>query len=190
MFNMHTVDKFAGIAFKVMVVLYVLVIAARHSFRPDIYRMVSVPIESFVGLLLVYIGGKWALRKLGFLRSGSIEISRRAILKTLGAVAVLILFGATIEIICHNLALTQQATEDLQTSREGSNLLGNPIRIGWLISGNIRSNGDGGAASFSIPVKGSKAAGNLEVTGIRKDGSWTVAELYLIVDGNTVQIPH
>jgi hypothetical protein len=47
-------------------------------------------------------------------------------------------------------------------------------------------------AAFSIPVKGSKAAGKLKMKGIRKDDLWHISELYLIVDGNggVVQIPH
>ena len=185
---MKNVDKFVGITFKVMVVLCVLVIASKNELRPDIYRMVSVPVEGFIGILLVYIGGKWVLTKLGFFHGESIKVTKKALVKTLGAVAAMILFSASIELLCHNLSLTQQATADLQSSTIGRDALGDPIRVGWFISGNMR----GGAASFSIPVKGSEAAGELEVRGTRKDGSWHIVDLYLIVDGNraVVQIPH
>ena len=189
---MKNVDKFVGITFKVMVILYVLVIASKNEFRPDIYRMVSVPVEGFIGILLVYIGGTWVLTKLGFFHGGSIKFTQKALVKTLGAVAALILFSVAIEYLCHNLSLTQQATEVLQSSRGGRDALGDPIRVGWFISGNMRLNGPGGAASFSIPVKGSRAAGHLEVRGTRNDGSWHIVDLYLIVDGNraVVQILH
>jgi hypothetical protein len=70
--------------------------------------------------------------------------------------------------------------------------LGDPIRIGWLISGEIKISGDDGCAVLSIPVKGNKAAGELDVTGTRKGGSWQIEDAYLIVDGDktVVQIPH
>jgi hypothetical protein len=189
---MNKVDKFVGITFKVMVAIYVLVIASQNEFRPDVYRMVRVPVEVCVGILLVYIGGKWTLTKLGFLQGGPFKINKRAMIKTMAAIAALILLCAATEYFYHNLSLTQEATEDLQASRNGRDALGDPIRLGWFITGSMRIKGDDGAANLSIPVKGSKAAGELKVKGIRKDGSWHITALYLIADGNkpVAQIPH
>jgi hypothetical protein len=189
---MNKVDKFVGTAFKAAVVIYILVIAFQNAFRPGVYRIVSVLIEGCVGIFLVYILGSWTLTKLGFLKSGSIKMNRRALLQTLGIVLALILFGAGLDYFYHNSSLTQRAIEDLQASKDGKNALGDPIRIGWFISGEMHISGGNGTANLSIPVKGSKAAGKLEVKGIRKDGSWQIADLYLVADGNktAVQIPH
>jgi hypothetical protein len=185
---MDKVDKLVGITFKVTAVLYVLVIASRRILRPNVYEMVSLLLGVFLGLTLVYIGARWGLNKLGFFQRGSVKISRKAVVNVFGAVTAFILFGTAIEILCHNLSLTQQATAYLQTSTGGRDALGDPIQIGWFISGSMRS----GTASFSIPVKGSKAAAKLEVRGIREDGSWQIVELYLIMDESrtVVQIPH
>jgi hypothetical protein len=96
------------------------------------------------------------------------------------------------EYFFHNSSLTQQAVQRLRASAEGQDALGAPIQIGWFITGSIQVKGDGGAADFSIPVRGSKAGAELEVKGTRKEGSWHVTDLYLIGDSNktAVQIPH
>jgi hypothetical protein len=189
---MNKVDKFVGAAFKVILVLYVLVVVFQGGFRPDIYRMVSVTVEGCVGILLVYILGSWALKRLGFFEGGAIKINRRALLNTLGAVFALILLVAGIEYLFHDTSLTKQAMEDLQASNDGTNALGVPIRIGWFITGGMHLRGDDGTANLSVPVKGSKAAGQLELTGIKKDGSWHIVDLHLLADGNkaVIQIPH
>jgi hypothetical protein len=189
---MKKVDKFAGTTFKVMIVLYVLVIAFQAAFRPDVYRIVSVLVEGCVGILLVYIPGSWALTKLGYFQGGSIEVNRKALIKTLCAVAALILLCVGTECFFHNSSLTQQAVEDLQASKDGKDALGVPIRIGWFITGGVHIKGGDGAANLSIPVKGSKAAAELDVKGIKKDGEWHIVDLNLIAAGNktVVRVPH
>lgn len=187
---MHKLNKVVGIAFKVMVALYVLVIASQKEFRPDIYKIVRMSAEVCVGILLLYILGKWTLIKLGLFQEGSVKISRKASVKTLGAAAVLILLCIGTEYFYHDCSLTYLAIRDLQTSKDAKAILGTEIRTGWFITGEIHMKGPDGMASFSIPVKGSKAAAELKVKGIREDGSWRVAELYLIADSNKVQIAH
>jgi hypothetical protein len=189
---MNKIDKFVATAFKVMVVPYFLVIVFQSEIRPDVYRSVIVPVETIVGILLIYILGSWALKKLGFFETGTIKINRRALLKTLLAALALIVLCAGTEYGFHNFSLTQQAMDDLQSSTDGKDSLGVPIRIGWFITGAMRTKGDEGAANLAIPVRGSKSAGELEVKSIKKDGSWHIVDLYLIADGNkaVVPIPH
>src|SRR5690349_11869882 len=100
--------------------------------------MVSVPLGILLGLILAYLGASWGLRKLGFIQSDSIEISGKALVNVLGAVTAMILFGAAVEILCHNLSLTQQATADLQASTVGREALGDPIQLGWFITGHMQ----------------------------------------------------
>jgi len=110
----------------------------------------------------------------------------------LGAIFALILLCAGTEYVFHDLALTKRAMADLQASENGKNVLGAPIKIGWFVTGEMRLRGNDGAASLSIPVKGSTTAGELDVKGVRKDGSWIISDLNLIADGQKtiVQIPH
>jgi hypothetical protein len=142
--------------------------------------------------MFVYIGGRWVLTKLGTSQNGQRQLNMRTILKILGALSALILLCAGIEYIFHTLSLTRQAIEDMQSSKDGNYALGAPIQTGLFISGGEQTKGDNGAASLSIPVKGSRASGELEVKGIKKEGSWHIVDLYLVVDGDKsiVQIPH
>ena len=190
--NTYKVDKLMSTTFKVVAVLYVLVIASARTFRPDVYEMVSVPLQVLLGLSLIYIGAKWVLTKFGFSYSGSIKVSRRTAIKAFAFVATVLLLSTGLEYLYHNFSLTQQATGILQASRGGKDALGEPIRPGWFITGNTRIGRDDGVANLSIPVKGSRASGKLEVKGIKKDGSWNIVDLYLIMDGDkaVVQIPH
>jgi hypothetical protein len=189
---MDKFDKLLAIAFKATIVLYFIVFFFHDEFRPDVYRAVSVPLEYFLALMLVYIGGKWALTKLGIDDGGFKKPNARTALKIIGAISALILLCVVIEYVFHDLTLTKQAIADLQASDGGKNVLGTPIRAGSFITGEMHIKGEEGAAYISIPVKGSKASGELDVKGIRKDGSWIISELSLIADGQktVVQIPH
>lgn len=188
MFNIDKADKIVGVTCKAAAVLYILVIAFQRVLGPTFYKMVGVPLGFFVGLLFVYIGASWALKKLGYIKNGSIAVSRKGLVTTLGVVTAGTLFAVFVEVFIHNLYLTQQATLDLQVSTVGRDALGDPIRVGWYIEGYQRAD----VASFSIPVKGRKATGKLEVRGIRENGSWRIVDLYLIQDGSqaALQIPH
>jgi hypothetical protein len=190
--DMDKFDKLFAIAFKATIVLYFIVFFFHDEFRPDIYRSVSVPLEYCLALMMVYLGGRWALTKLGFYQGGFKKPNARTLLKTLGIISALILLCVGIEFVFHDLDVTKQALADLQASTVGQTVLGNPNRAGLVITGEMHLRGNDGAAGLSIPVKGCRAAGELDVRGVRKDGSWIISALYLIADGQKtiVQIPH
>jgi hypothetical protein len=66
--------------------------------------------------------------------------------------------------------------------------LGNPIVAKGMISGNISENGANGSADFEIPVRGSRGRGELDVSAIRTDGSWTITTLTLIHDQGQIHL--
>jgi hypothetical protein len=180
---MNRVDRFIGTAFKATIVLYVVVFFFKTAFRPDIYRILSVPLEGCIGLMLVYIGGRWVLTKLGISIGGISKLNKTDFLKIFGTVFALVCLVAGAEYFIHNFSVTERAVEDLQASKDGNDALGVPIRIGWFISGDIKTRGGDGNANLSIQVRGSKSAGELEVEATRKEGSWHINELYLIPHG-------
>jgi len=190
--DMDKYDKLFAIAFKATIVLYFIVFFFHDEFRPDVYRAVSVPLEYCLALTLAYIGGRWALTKLGFYEGGFKKPNARTLISTLGVISALLLLCVGIEFAFHDLDLTKQALADLQASTAGKTILGDPIRLGLVITGELHFRGNDGAASLSIPVRGSKTAGELDVSGVRKDGSWTISDLYIIADGqkSIVQIPY
>ena len=61
--------------------------------------------------------------------------------------------------------------------------LGEPIKDGWLVRGNVKFDAGGGNADFHIPVSGPKNAGTLYVKATSPDGSWMYERLDLAVAG-------
>jgi TonB family protein len=61
--------------------------------------------------------------------------------------------------------------------------LGEPIKDGWFVKGNIKLNAAGGSANLEIPVSGPKKTGTLLVRAVSPDGSWMYERLDLAVEG-------
>ncbi len=61
--------------------------------------------------------------------------------------------------------------------------LGEPIKDGWLVKGNVRVDAGGGNASLEIPVSGPKKSGTLLVRAVSPDGTWMYERLDLAVEG-------
>jgi TonB family protein len=61
--------------------------------------------------------------------------------------------------------------------------LGEPIKDGWLVTGNVKYDAGGGNANFEIPVSGPKNSGKLYVRAISPDGTWMFERLDLAVAG-------
>lgn len=76
--------------------------------------------------------------------------------------------------------------------------LGEPIKDGWLVTGNVNVNAGGGSATLEIPVSGPKNSGKLYVRAVSPDGDWMYerldlavagAETVSLLDRNVVQTP-
>jgi TonB family protein len=61
--------------------------------------------------------------------------------------------------------------------------LGQPIKDGWLVTGNVKVDASGGSANFDIPVSGPKNSGTLHVGAVSPDGAWMYERLDLAVKG-------
>jgi TonB family protein len=66
--------------------------------------------------------------------------------------------------------------------------LGEPIRDGWFVKGNIKLDGTGGNADFEIPVSGPKSSGTLYVRAVSPDGTWMYERLDLVANGQTISL--
>jgi TonB family protein len=75
------------------------------------------------------------------------------------------------------------ALERAQKSPEAVALLGEPIKDGWLVKGNVSFNGGSGNANFEIPVSGPKNSGTLYVRAINEGGAWMYEKLDLLAEG-------
>ena len=68
--------------------------------------------------------------------------------------------------------------------------LGEPIKVGMRMSGDIHFNNDGGSADVWFPISGPKGAGSLHLVGTRQNEQWTfdVAEVVLDDSGTTIDL--
>jgi TonB family protein len=60
--------------------------------------------------------------------------------------------------------------------------LGEPIKDGWFVKGNVNFAGGSGTANFEVPVSGPKSSGTLYVRAIY-EGSWMYERLDLASEG-------
>jgi TonB family protein len=75
------------------------------------------------------------------------------------------------------------ALERARKSPEAVALLGEPIKDGWLVKGNVSLNGGSGNANFEIPVSGPKSSGTLYVRAVNESGAWMYEKLDLLAEG-------
>jgi hypothetical protein len=73
----------------------------------------------------------------------------------------------------------QDAVAQAQSSAAVKQVLGEPIREGTFITGNIEVNGPSGHASLAIPLSGPKGRGTLFVEASKAAGQWTFSTLAL-----------
>ena len=66
--------------------------------------------------------------------------------------------------------------------------LGEPIEVGWLVSGNISVNGPEGEANLSLPLHGPRGSATLYLVANKVAGEWVYERLEVAVDGTDVRI--
>src|SRR5688572_25230223 len=102
---------------------------------------------------------------------------------------VLLAFGGCVGLVAtvfgmmKNTGAYEQAMTRLQVSPAAIAVLGEPIRAGWMVSGNVSENGATGEANYSVPVSGPRGSGTLYVEARKSTGRWTFQVLTLVPDG-------
>jgi hypothetical protein len=82
----------------------------------------------------------------------------------------------------------QGALRVAQTHPAAIQRLGEPIKDGWLVSGNVNYTNGNGNANFDIPVSGPKGSGTLHVRAINPSGAWMYERLDLAAGGETISL--
>jgi hypothetical protein len=68
-------------------------------------------------------------------------------------------------------------------SDEVNEVLGTPLKPGFMVNGSINDSNGAGTADFEVPVTGPKNSGTLEVTAVKeRGGAWTFSRLAVQVD--------
>jgi TonB family protein len=71
------------------------------------------------------------------------------------------------------------ALQRAQSNPAAVSLLGEPIKDGWLVKGNVQFTGGSGSANFEIPLSGPKNSGTLYVRAVNEGGAWMYERLDL-----------
>ena len=66
--------------------------------------------------------------------------------------------------------------------------IGDPMEIGWFVSGNISVDGSSGEADLSVPVSGPRGSCTVYVIGEKSAGKWNYSVLEADCDGVSERI--
>jgi len=83
----------------------------------------------------------------------------------------------------------QFAVERAKESPEVAERIGEPIKFGWIIAGQLNYAGSNGDASFQIPISGPKGRGTIEVAAKKRAGRWQFQTLEVDIPGSDEPIP-
>lgn len=85
--------------------------------------------------------------------------------------------------VIRNSDVTAEAIAVIQADPYVRDTLGEPVEIGWFITGNVEVNGDSGYASLNIPVSGPRGSGGVIVDATRSGGNWGFDAMMFAADG-------
>jgi hypothetical protein len=78
----------------------------------------------------------------------------------------------------------KQAMSQAAANSQVREQIGEPIKGGWFMFGELKYGGTSGHANFAIPISGPRGKGRIRVIA-SKDGSWRFTCLQVYVDGQS-----
>jgi hypothetical protein len=106
----------------------------------------------------------------------------------LGGLALVLLLVYAVFAMLGNSDAAKMATTQAQSDSRVVQRLGQPVKRGLIVMGNIQTNPSSGRADLSIPLSGPKAEGTLYAVAVKSAGVWKFETLQLEVDGDTKRI--
>ncbi|MDP1561409.1 MAG: cytochrome c oxidase assembly factor Coa1 family protein [Pirellulaceae bacterium] len=82
----------------------------------------------------------------------------------------------------------KRAVAEAQNNAEVRELLGEPVEPGYLVSGSINLNNDGGDCDIQIPISGPKDSGSVRIRGTRSGGTWRYDEITAEINGQQIDL--
>jgi len=82
----------------------------------------------------------------------------------------------------------REAVDRAKSSPQVHAALGEPVKEGWLVSGNVHVSGPSGDADLSIPLSGPRGKGTLYATARKQAGRWRYSVLEVGVEGRKDRI--
>lgn len=103
----------------------------------------------------------------------------------------LVLFLSILGLVLYiigNSEVSQLAFAQAQSNARVLQRLGEPVKRGWMIEGNIETSGASGHADLAIPVSGPRGKATLYVVTTKSAGQWRFETLQLKVEGDNEPI--
>jgi hypothetical protein len=101
---------------------------------------------------------------------------------------VAVLLSVGIFALIGNSEVCQIAVQQAQSNPAVAERLGQPIKRGLLVSGNIETSGPSGRANLEIPLSGPRGKGTLYAVAVRSVGIWKFEVLQLDVRGDSNRV--
>jgi hypothetical protein len=104
--------------------------------------------------------------------------------------ALFLSFVAAILLLVFSLIRNSDASKLAIKTAESNPILaeqiGQPMKVGWLVTGNIEVSNDTGSAKLSIPISGPKGHGTLDAESHKRDGQWHLSSLEFEKDDSSI----
>lgn len=105
------------------------------------------------------------------------------------AVGVLVLLGVAVFALVMSFMKGADACQmSLKAAQESEAMrveLGEPIQMGWLVSGSIKINNGDGTADVNVPVSGPRDSASIHTVGTKQGGGpWNFTKMQATIDGN------
>ncbi|MEM9774926.1 MAG: cytochrome c oxidase assembly factor Coa1 family protein [Chloroflexota bacterium] len=85
--------------------------------------------------------------------------------------------------VIRNSDVASQAIEIIQEDPRVRDQLGEPVNIGWFLTGSIEVSGNSGSANLVIPVSGPRASGSVSVDATLSGDEWRYDSMRFSLDG-------
>lgn len=106
----------------------------------------------------------------------------------LAVVAMVASVFAFVIFIMHQQEPCVLALKAAQQSAILKNELGEPISMGWLVTGSTKTNGGDGTAMLNVPINGPKGEATILVVGTRSHKTWTFNKLEATVKKSGLRV--
>ncbi len=88
----------------------------------------------------------------------------------------------------HSSEVYKQATARAVENSQVRAALGEPIRLAWIVSGQLKVNGSTGSANLAIPISGPRARGTIHAVAYKSGGVWRFTQLDVSIAGKPSSI--